>query len=224
MGTTHVTIDGNEAAAGIAYQLSDVIAIYPITPSTPMGESADSWAAAHQPNLWGAVPHVIEMQSEGGAAGALHGALQTGALATTFTASQGLLLMIPNMYKIAGELTATVFHVAARALSGGNLQKFVVGRELSQSPSVIIINQPTWGVDAAAAAAIRQAILDRAAGGAAVVVISQDLDELLEIADDFAALNGGRLTAPRPVQGLTMDEIGLMMGGAHGMEVGHVHA
>ncbi len=112
-------------------------------------------------------------------------------------------------------------HVAARALSGGNLQKFVVGRELSQTPSVIVINQPTWGVDAAAAAAIRQAILDRASGGAAVVVISQDLDELLEIADDFAALNGGRLTKTRPVQGLTVDEIGLMMGGTHGMEVAH---
>ncbi len=112
-------------------------------------------------------------------------------------------------------------HVAARALSGGNLQKFVVGRELSQTPTVIVINQPTWGVDAAAAAAIRQAILDRAADGAAVVVISQDLDELLEIADDFAALNGGRLTPTRPVQGLTVDEIGLMMGGTHGMEVAH---
>jgi general nucleoside transport system ATP-binding protein len=112
-------------------------------------------------------------------------------------------------------------HVAARALSGGNLQKFVVGRELSQTPSVIVINQPTWGVDAAAAAAIRQAILDRTAGGAAVVVISQDLDELLEIADNFAALNEGRLTPPRPVAGLTIDEIGLMMGGAHGMEVAH---
>jgi simple sugar transport system ATP-binding protein len=112
-------------------------------------------------------------------------------------------------------------HVAARALSGGNLQKFVVGRELSQAPAVVVINQPTWGVDAAAAAAIRQAILDRAAGGAAVVVISQDLDELLEIADTFSALNAGRLTPPRPVEGLTVDEIGLMMGGAHGMEVAH---
>ena len=114
--------------------------------------------------------------------------------------------------------------VAARALSGGNLQKFVVGRELSLDPQVVIINQPTWGVDAAAAAAIRQAILDRAADGAAVVVISQDLDELLEIADRFAVLNGGRLTVPCPVQGLTMDQIGLMMGGAHGMEVAHVPA
>jgi simple sugar transport system ATP-binding protein len=112
-------------------------------------------------------------------------------------------------------------HVAARALSGGNLQKFVVGRELMQAPDVVVINQPTWGVDAAAAAAIRQAILDRAAEGAAVVVISQDLDELLEIADSFAVLNEGRLTTPRPVKGLTIDEIGLMMGGAHGMEAAH---
>jgi len=111
--------------------------------------------------------------------------------------------------------------VAARALSGGNLQKFVVGRELSQAPTIVVVNQPTWGVDASAAAAIRQALIDRAAEGAAVVVISQDLDELLEIADRFAALNGGRLTRPRPVQGLTVDEIGLMMGGAHGMEVAH---
>jgi simple sugar transport system ATP-binding protein len=112
-------------------------------------------------------------------------------------------------------------HVAARALSGGNLQKFVVGRELSQAPEVIVINQPTWGVDAAAAAAIRQAILDRAAQGAAVVAISQDLDELLEISGSFAVLNEGRLTAPRPTEGLTVEEIGLMMGGAHGMEVAH---
>ncbi|MCB2110077.1 MAG: ABC transporter ATP-binding protein [Defluviimonas sp.] len=112
-------------------------------------------------------------------------------------------------------------HVAARALSGGNLQKFLIGRELDQSPDVIVINQPTWGVDAAAAAAIRQAILNRAAEGAGVVVISQDLDELLEVSDMFAVLNEGRLTRPRPVKGLTIDEIGLMMGGAHGMEVAH---
>ncbi len=111
--------------------------------------------------------------------------------------------------------------VAARALSGGNLQKFVVGRELSQDPAVVVVNQPTWGVDAAAAAAIRQALLDRAAAGAAVVVISQDLDELVEIADSFAALNGGRLSPPRPVEGLTVEAIGLMLGGAHGMEVAH---
>lgn len=124
MAAPWITIDGNEAAASIAYRLSDVIAIYPITPSTPMGESADAWAAAARPNLWGTTPHVIEMQSEGGAAGAIHGALQTGALATTFTASQGLLLMIPNMYKIAGELTPAVFHVAARALATQGLSIF----------------------------------------------------------------------------------------------------
>ncbi|MDR5652109.1 ABC transporter ATP-binding protein [Ruixingdingia sedimenti] len=111
--------------------------------------------------------------------------------------------------------------VPARALSGGNLQKFVIGRELSQDPAVIVVNQPTWGVDAAAAAAIRQALIDRAAAGAAVIAISQDLDELLEIADTFAALNAGRLTPPRPAEGLTVDGIGMMMGGAHGMEVAH---
>jgi ABC-type uncharacterized transport system ATPase subunit len=105
-------------------------------------------------------------------------------------------------------------HVAARALSGGNLQKFVIGREILQDPGVLVVNQPTWGVDASAAAAIRQALLDLAQGGAAVIVISQDLDEILEIADDFAALNAGRLSVPRPVQGLTMDQIGLMLGGA----------
>ncbi|ATG44506.1 ABC transporter, ATP-binding protein [Phaeobacter piscinae] len=111
---------------------------------------------------------------------------------------------------------------AARSLSGGNLQKFVIGREVLQRPEVLVVNQPTWGVDAAAAAAIRQSLLDLAAGGTAVICISQDLDELMEIADSFAALNEGRLSAPRPTAGLSVDEIGLMMGGAHGMEVAHV--
>ena len=114
---TYSTIDANEAVASVAYRFSEVIAIYPITPSSPMGESAESWAAANRKNLWGTVPSVVEMQSEGGAAGTVHGALQTGSLATTFTASQGLLLMIPNMFKIAGELTPAVFHVAARSLA-----------------------------------------------------------------------------------------------------------
>lgn len=113
---------------------------------------------------------------------------------------------------------------AARSLSGGNLQKFVIGREIMQDPDVLIINQPTWGVDASAAAAIRQAILDLAAGGAAVIVISQDLDELMEIADHFAALNVGRLSDPRPATGLTIEEIGLMLGGSHDMEPAHVDA
>lgn len=111
---------------------------------------------------------------------------------------------------------------AARSLSGGNLQKFVIGREILQRPEVLVVNQPTWGVDASAAAAIRQALLDLAANGAAVIVISQDLDELMEISDRFAALNGGRLSPPRPAQGLSVEEIGLMLGGAHDMEVAHV--
>ncbi len=119
-----VTIDGNQAAATVAHLCNEVIAIYPITPSSNMGELADEWSANGQPNLWGTVPQVVEMQSEGGAAGAIHGALQAGALATTFTASQGLLLMIPNMYKIAGELTSTVFQIAARSLAAQGLSIF----------------------------------------------------------------------------------------------------
>src|SRR5438874_2836850 len=124
MERTRVTLEGNEAVANVAHELSEVIAIYPITPSTPMGELADAWSAIGRNNIWGPVPQVMEMQSEGGSAGAIHGALQTGALATTFTASQGLLLMIPNMYKIAGELTPAVFHVAARSLATQGLSIF----------------------------------------------------------------------------------------------------
>jgi pyruvate-ferredoxin/flavodoxin oxidoreductase len=118
------TMDANEAVAHVAYRLNEVIAIYPITPSSPMGEWADQWASENVPNVWGTIPHVAEMQSEGGAAGAVHGALQTGALATTFTASQGLLLMIPNMNKIAGELTPATFHVTARTLATHALSIF----------------------------------------------------------------------------------------------------
>ena len=118
------TIDGNEAAVSVAYRLNEVCCIYPITPSSPMAELADEWSSQGRANLWGSVPTVVEMQSEGGAAGALHGALQSGALATTFTASQGLLLMIPNMYKIAGELTPAVLHVAARSLAAQGLSIF----------------------------------------------------------------------------------------------------
>src|SRR5437660_7920388 len=124
MQRTWVTVEGNEAAANVAHALSEVIAIYPITPSTPMGELADAWSASGRENLWGTVPLVIEMQSEGGAAGAIHGALQTGSLTTTFTASQGLLLMIPNMYKIAGELTPAAFHVTARTIASHALSIF----------------------------------------------------------------------------------------------------
>lgn len=121
---TKATVDGNEAVAHVAYRLNEVIAIYPITPSSPMGEWADAWVTEGKPNIWGTVPSVVEMQSEGGVAGAVHGALQTGSLTTTFTASQGLLLMLPNMYKIAGELTPTVFHVAARSLAAQGLSIF----------------------------------------------------------------------------------------------------
>ncbi len=124
MKRQQVMIDGNEAVAYTSYRLNEVIAIYPITPSSGMGEFADAWAAAGISNIWGTVPNVIEMQSEGGAAGAVHGALTTGSLTTTFTASQGLLLMIPNMYKIAGELSPTVFHVSARSLAAQALSIF----------------------------------------------------------------------------------------------------
>src|SRR5215471_8282814 len=119
-----MTVDGNEAAASVAYRASETIAIFPITPSSPMAELCDEWANRRQPNLWGAVPDVAEMQSEGGAAGAVHGALQAGSLSTTFTASQGLLLMIPNMYKIAGELSPFVMHVTARTLATHALSIF----------------------------------------------------------------------------------------------------
>ena len=118
------TMDANEAVAHVAYRVNEVIAIYPITPFSSMGEWADQWASENVKNIWGTVPQVTEMQSKGGAAGAVHGALQTGALATTFTASQGLLLMIPNMNKIAGELTPTAFHVTARTIATHALSIF----------------------------------------------------------------------------------------------------
>ncbi len=140
MARKMVTIDGNEAAAYVAYRLSEVVAIYPITPSSPMGEHSDAWGAVGKKNLWGTVPDVVEMQSEGGAAGAVHGALQTGALTTTFTASQGLLLMIPNMYKIAGELTPTVFHVTARTLATHALSIF------GDHGDVMAVRQTGWAL------------------------------------------------------------------------------
>ena len=124
MNKSYAIIDGNEAVARVAYKLNEVIAIYPITPSSNMGEWADAWMAENKPNLWGTIPNVVQMQSEGGAAAAVHGALQTGALSTTFTASQGLLLMIPNLFKIAGELTSFVLHVSARSLATHALSIF----------------------------------------------------------------------------------------------------
>src|SRR5512144_3147254 len=121
---TLMVVDGNEATASVAFRVSEVIAIYPITPSSNMGEFSDEWAAKKLTNIWGTIPTVAEMQSEAGAAGAVHGAVQAGALGTTFTASQGLLLKIPNMFKIAGELTPTVFHIAARTLATHALSIF----------------------------------------------------------------------------------------------------
>jgi pyruvate-ferredoxin/flavodoxin oxidoreductase len=135
-----VTIDGNEAAAYVAHKINEVIAIYPITPSSPMGEWSDQWSSEDKPNIWGTVPSVVEMQSEGGASGALHGALQAGSLATTFTSAQGLLLMIPNMYKIAGELTATVMHVAARSIAAQALSIF------GDHQDVMAVRQTGWGM------------------------------------------------------------------------------
>ncbi len=135
-----IMIDGNEATASVAHRLSEVIAIYPITPSSGMGEFSDEWSAKGKKNLWGTVPLVIEMQSEGGAAGAVHGALQTGALTTTFTASQGLLLMSPNMYKSAGELTSTVFHVAARAIAAHALSIY------GDHQDVMAVRQTGWAL------------------------------------------------------------------------------
>src|SRR5574337_94651 len=140
MTRSKVTIDGNEAAAYVAYRVNEVIAIYPITPSSPMGEWADQWSAEGKTNIWGSTPRVIELQSEGGAAGTVHGALQAGALTTTFTASQGLLLMIPNMYKIAGELTSTVFHVAARSVATHALSIF------GDHQDVMAVRQTGWAL------------------------------------------------------------------------------
>ena len=140
MSVKYVTIDGNEAAASTAYRLSEIAAIYPITPSSPMGEHADEWAAKGEPNVWGFVPRVIELQSEGGASGSLHGALQGGALSTTFTASQGLLLMIPNMNKIAGELTSATMHVSARTIATHALSIF------GDHSDVMAVRQTGWAL------------------------------------------------------------------------------
>jgi pyruvate-ferredoxin/flavodoxin oxidoreductase len=143
MSKRMVTIDGNEAAAYVAHRTNEICAIYPITPSSNMGEWADQWSSEQRPNIWGTVPRVVELQSEGGASGACHGALQTGALTTTFTASQGLLLMIPNMYKIAGELTSTVFHVSARSIAAQALSIF------GDHSDVMAVRQTGWAMIAA---------------------------------------------------------------------------
>ncbi|MCB9219902.1 MAG: pyruvate:ferredoxin (flavodoxin) oxidoreductase [Ignavibacteriales bacterium] len=154
MDRKKITIDGNEAAAYVAYHNSEVIAIYPITPSSGMGEMSDEWAARGKKNIWGTIPLVSELQSEGGASGAVHGALQSGALTTTFTASQGLLLMIPNMYKIAGELTPTVFHVSARSIAASALSIF------GDHSDVMAARQTGWAMLASSS---NQEVMDMAA-------------------------------------------------------------
>src|SRR5271169_3666211 len=138
------TLDGNEAVAHVAYRLNEVMAIYPITPSSPMAEWCDQWASEGKRNLWGTIPGIIELQSEGGAVGAVHGMLQTGSIATTFTASQGLLLMIPNMFKIAGELLPTVFHVTARTVAAHALSIF------GDHSDIMAARSTGWGMLAAA--------------------------------------------------------------------------
>src|SRR3974390_3506819 len=139
-----LTLDGNEAVAHVAYRLNHVMAIYPITPSSPMAEFCVQWASEKGKNLWGTIPSIVELQSEGGAVGSVHGALQTGSMATTFTASQGLLLMIPNMFKIAGELLPTVFHVTARAVATHALSIF------GDHSDVMACRSTGWGMLAAA--------------------------------------------------------------------------
>ena len=158
-----ITVDGNEAAASIAHLTSEVIAIYPITPASPMGELADHWTSRGRTNIFGSVPEVIEMQSEAGAAGAVHGALQAGALTTTFTASQGLLLMIPEMFKIAGQLMPTVFHIAARSVATHALSIF------GDHSDVMACRSTGWAMLAAnSVEEVQDFALDRACGHVAV--------------------------------------------------------
>ncbi|MCP4591345.1 MAG: pyruvate:ferredoxin (flavodoxin) oxidoreductase, partial [bacterium] len=172
MSRPMVTIDGNEAAAYVAHRINEVCAIYPITPSSNMGEWADAWSAAGKRNIWGTIPTVVELQSEGGASGAVHGALQTGALTTTFTASQGLLLMIPNMFKIAGELTSTVFHVSARSVATHALSIF------GDHSDVMACRSTGWGMLAAGSPqeVMDNAVIAQAASLAARVPFIQFFD------------------------------------------------
>ena len=207
----YVTIDGNEAAARVAHRLSEVIAIYPITPSSAMGEFADQWSAEAKPNLWGNVPLVVEMQSEGGAAGTVHGALQSGALATTFTASQGLLLMIPNLYKIAGELTSTVIHVAARAIAAQGLSIF------GDHSDVMAARQTGWAMLSSGSVQEAQdfALIAHSATLAARVPLMHFFDgfrtshEVMKIAaledDDLRALIDDDLVRAHRTRGLSPD-------------------
>jgi pyruvate-ferredoxin/flavodoxin oxidoreductase len=206
-----VTIDGNEAAAYVAHKTNEICAIYPITPSSNMGEWADAWSAAGHKNIWGTVPSVVELQSEGGASGAVHGALQTGSLTTTFTASQGLLLMIPNMYKIAGELTSTVFHVSARSLAMHALSIF------GDHSDVMAVRQTGWAMLAGSSV---QEVMDLALISQAATLRSRvpflhffdgfrTSHEVLKIEqltdDDMSAMLPDELIAAHRARGLSPD-------------------
>ena len=212
MSRRMVMIDGNQAVAHVAHKVNEVIAIYPITPSSPMGEHADDFSAEGQKNLWGTVPLVAEMQSEGGAAAAVHGALQTGSLTTTFTASQGLLLMIPTMYKIAGELTPTCFHVSARSLACQALSIF------GDHSDVMAVRQTGFALLASASV---QEAMDMALIGSAATLESRvpfvhffdgfrvshevaKVEELTE--DDMRAMIDDELVPAHRARGMTPDK------------------
>src|SRR6201997_2594003 len=195
MPRNKVTVDGNEAAACVAHKVNEVIAIYPITPSSPMGEWSDQWSSEGKTNIWGTIPSVIEMQSEGGASGALHGALQTGALATTFTSAQGLLLMIPNMYKIAGELTATVIHVAARSLAAQALSIF------GDHQDVMAVRQTGWAMLASNSV---QEVMDTA-----LIAQAASLESRIPFVHFFDGFRTSHEVAK--VEQLTMDDLRAMI-------------
>ncbi len=195
MSRKMVTIDGNEATAYVAHKINEVIAIYPITPSSPMGEWADAYSAAGEKNIWGTVPQVTEMQSEGGASGAVHGALQTGALCTTFTASQGLLLMIPNMFKIAGELTPAVFHVSARTVASHALSIF------GDHSDVMATRSTGWGMLASSSI---QEIMDFA-----LIAQAASLESRIPFIHFFDGFRSSHEI--QKVEQLTRDDMGAMM-------------
>src|SRR5512133_1097985 len=212
MSRKMVTIDGNTAAAHVAHATNEVIAIYPITPSSVMGEISDEKSAVGEKNIWGNVPSVVEMQSEGGASGAVHGALQAGALTTTFTASQGLLLMIPNMFKIAGELTSTVFHVTARSIACQALSIF------GDHSDVMAVRSTGWGmiISSSVQEVMDMAIIAQAASLEARVPFIHFFDgfrtshevqkiEMLAV-DDIRAMIDDDLVAAHRARGMTPDK------------------
>jgi len=214
MARRNVTIDGNEAAAYVAHKTNEVCAIYPITPSSNMGEWADQWSSEGHKNIWGTIPTVVELQSEGGASGSVHGALQTGALTTTFTASQGLLLMIPNMFKIAGELTSTVFHVSARTVATHALSIF------GDHSDVMAVRATGWGLLSSASV---QEVMDLALVAQAATLegripvlhffdgfrTSHEVQKIEQLSDDdMRALVSDELVRAHRARSLSPDQIG----------------